>query len=643
MTAGNAPAQAHVPPNASPHVASHGGGHLAALSLAALGVVYGDIGTSPIYALRESLHGAHGVAPTAANVLGLLSLIFWALIIVISIKYLAFVMRADNCGEGGMIALTALVTPASARARRHRRILVLVGLFGASLLYGDSMITPAISVLSAVEGLSVVTPVFNPYVIPITVVILIGLFAVQRHGTARIGSIFGPVMFIWFATLGLLGAVQLVQHPAVLAAVNPVHGARFFVENGWQGFVVLGAVFLVVTGGEALYADMGHFGVKPIRLSWFSFVLPALLLCYFGQGALVLRDPAAAEHPFFHLAPPWALIPLVVLTTAATVIASQAVISGAFSLTRQAVQLGYLPRVDIEHTSEAQVGQIYIPGLNWLLMVACIGLVLGFRSSSNLAAAYGVAVTTDMVFTSILFAVVARTHWKWGLPAVVALVAAFLFVDLAFWGASLLKIPSGGWFPLVIAAAVFTVMTTWNSGRGLLAERLAERAVPVEQLLRDLEAMPPARVPGIAVYLARDPKGVPPALLHNLHHNKVLHERVVFLAMHTDGRARVPEAERVAVDRLATGFYRVIARHGFAEDSEVPAVLDRLRRDGLDIPIEQATFFLGRETLLATQRPGMALWRERLFALLARNARRATHYFRIPPNRVCELGAEIEL
>src|SRR5688500_16821821 len=497
------------------HAAPHGAGPMAALSLAALGVVYGDIGTSPIYALRESLHGAHGVAPTAGNVLGLLSLIFWALVIVISIKYLAFVMRADNCGEGGMIALTALVTPTSARARRHRRVLVLVGLFGASLLYGDSMITPAISVLSAVEGLSVVTPVFTPYVIPITVAILIGLFAVQSHGTARIGSIFGPVMLVWFATLGLLGAVQLVQNPGVLAALNPAYGVRFFAENGWQGFVVLGSVFLVVTGGEALYADMGHFGVKPIRLSWFGFVLPALLLCYFGQGALVLRDPAAAEHPFFHLAPEWATIPLVALTTLATVIASQAVISGAFSLTRQAVQLGYLPRMDIEHTSESQIGQIYIPGLNWLLMAACIGLVLGFRSSSSLAAAYGVAVTTDMVFTTILFAVVARSRWKWRLPAVVALAAVFLVVDLGFWGASLLKIPSGGWFPLVIAAVVFTVMTTWSTGRGILAERLAERARPVGQLLRELETAPPTRVAGTAVYLARDPAGVPPALLHN--------------------------------------------------------------------------------------------------------------------------------
>ena len=643
-------AETHAAPQAAAHAgahAAHGAPHgrkqLAALSLAALGVVYGDIGTSPIYAMRESLHGAHGVPPTPANVLGLLSLIFWALIIVISVKYLTFVMRADNCGEGGMIALTALVTPTSAKARRRRRLLVLVGLFGASLLYGDSMITPAISVLSAVEGLSVVTPVFSPYVIPITVAILVGLFTVQSHGTARIGSIFGPVMLLWFATLGVLGAVQLVHNPSVLAALNPVHGARFFADNGWHGFVVLGSVFLVVTGGEALYADMGHFGVRPIRLSWFGFVLPALLLCYFGQGALVLRDPSAVEHPFFRLAPEWALIPLVALTTLATVIASQAVISGAFSLTRQAVQLGYLPRVDIEHTSETQIGQIYIPGLNWLLMVACIGLVLGFRTSSNLAAAYGVAVTTDMVFTSILFAVVARTRWKWGLPAVVALVAGFLVVDLAFWGASLLKIPSGGWFPLVIAGLVFTVMTTWNTGRGILGERLAERTLSVEELLKRLAAAPPARVPGTAVYLGRNPVGVPQALLHNLQHNQVLHERVVLMALRTEGVAYVPDEQRVRVERLAPEFYRVVAHHGFAEDPEVPPLLERLKREGLEIDPDRATFFLGRETLLATNRPGMALWRERLFALLSRNARRATAYFCLPPTRVCELGAEIEL
>ncbi|HEY0971957.1 MAG TPA: potassium transporter Kup [Gemmatimonadales bacterium] len=639
--AGQAPGHAAGP--AHGHAPPHGAGPLAALSLAALGVVYGDIGTSPIYAMRESLHGTHGVAPSPANVLGLLSLIFWALIIVISIKYLAFVMRADNCGEGGMIALTALVTPSSERARRRHPVLVMVGLFGASLLYGDGMITPAISVLSAVEGLEVATPVFSPYVIPITVAILIALFAVQSRGTARIGSIFGPVMLLWFGTLGVLGAMQLAHNPAVLAAMNPAHGVRFFADNGWQGFVVLGSVFLVVTGGEALYADMGHFGVRPIRLSWFGYVLPALLLNYFGQGALVLRDAAAAEHPFFHLAPAWATIPLVVLTTCATVIASQAVISGSFSLTRQAVQLGYLPRVDIEHTSETQIGQIYIPGLNWLLMAACIGLVLGFRSSSNLAAAYGVAVTTDMVFTTILFAVVARSRWQWSLPAVVALAAAFLFVDLGFWGASLLKIPHGGWFPLVIAAVVFTVMTTWSTGRGILAERIAERTVPLEKFLADIQATPPTRVAGTAVYLVRNTASVPHALLQNLRHNKVIHERIVLLGLRTESMAYIPESERVHVERLAPGINRVVARHGFAEDPEVPAVLERLPGHGLEIDPATSTFFLGRETLLATHRPGMALWRERLFALLSRNARRATKFFRLPPERVCEVGTEIEL
>jgi KUP system potassium uptake protein len=625
------------------HDSPTGKAQLAALSLAALGVVYGDIGTSPIYAMRESLHGVHGVDATQANVLGLLSLILWALILVISIKYLVFVMRADNGGEGGMIALTALVTPASPTARRRRRVLVLVGLFGASLLYGDGMITPAISVLSAVEGLEVVTPVFRPYVIPITIAILIGLFMVQSRGTAKIGSIFGPVMLLWFTTLGVLGAVHLVQYPQVLVAVNPLYAVRFFVENGWHGYLVLGSVFLAVTGGEALYADMGHFGVKPIRLTWFGFVLPALLLNYFGQGALVLRDPTAAEHPFFRLAPDWAMLPLVALTTLATVIASQAVISGAFSLTRQAVQLGYLPRMDIEHTSETHIGQIYIPELNRVLMIACIGLVIGFRSSSNLAAAYGVAVTTDMVFTTILFAVVARTRWSWSLPAVVALAATFLFVDLSFWGASLLKIPAGGWFPLVIAGVVFTIMTTWNTGRAILAERIAERSASVEQFLERIRAEPPVRVPGTALYLARDPTVAPFALVQNLKHNKVLHERVVILAMHTITTARVYDDHRVQVEHLADDVYRVVARHGFTEDPEVPPVLKRLATQGLEIDPTDTTFFLGRETLLATNRPGMAIWREKLFVFLARNARRATKYFRLPSDRVVELGAEIEL
>jgi KUP system potassium uptake protein len=620
-----------------------GGQALAALSLAALGVVYGDIGTSPIYALRESLHGKHGLLPTPENVLGLLSLIVWALILVISVKYLAFVMRADNCGEGGMIALTALVSPPSDRPSGRRAWLVLVGLFGASLLYGDGMITPAISVLSAVEGLEVATPVFQPYVVPITIAILIGLFAVQSHGTARIGSIFGPVMLLWFIVLAALGVPHIIAHPTVLTAVNPLHAIRFFARNGLAGFLVLGSVFLAVTGGEALYADMGHFGKRPIRVAWFALVLPALLINYFGQGALVIADGSAAEHPFFQMAPGWALIPLVVLTTFSTVIASQAVISGAFSLTRQAVQLGYLPRVDIDHTSHTHIGQIYIPGLNWLLMIACVGLVVGFRSSSNLAAAYGVAVTTDMVFTTILFAVVARTRWNWSMPATVALAAAFLVMDLAFWTAGVTKIPSGGWFPLVIAAAVFTIMTTWKSGRRLLAERLSESALKTSDLPERIQRAAPMRVPGTAVYMTRDPSVVPHALVLNLEHNKVLHERIVFLGIFTEAFAYVPAANRVTIETLSPNVFRVTARYGFAEDPEMLGVVARCREQGLDIDLAKTTFFVGRETLLATDRPGMAIWRERLFARLARNARRATRFFQIPPSRVVEMGAEIEL
>jgi KUP system potassium uptake protein len=636
-------AVSHAEPRAGQYAGPHAAASIGGLSLAALGVVYGDIGTSPIYAMRESLHGTHGVSATPENVLGLLSLISWALILVISVKYLAFVMRADNGGEGGMIALTALVASVAKRLPRHGGVLVLLGLFGASLLYGDGMITPAISVLSAVEGLEVVTPIFRPYVVPITIAILIGLFAVQSHGTARIGSIFGPVMLLWFITLGALGGVQVAQHPAVLAAINPVYGVRFFAHNGLHGLLVLGSVFLVVTGGEALYADMGHFGPRPIRLSWFYLVLPMLLLNYFGQGALVLGDAAAAEHPFFRLAPSWALIPLVVLTTLATVIASQAVISGAFSLTRQAVQLGYLPRVVIEHTSETAIGQIYIPGLNWLLMVACIGLVLGFRSSSRLAAAYGVAVTTDMVLTSVLFSVVARKQWKWSLPAVAALVGGFLAIDLSFWGASLLKIPSGGWFPLVIAVVVFTLMTTWSTGRRILTERIVERSITLEALLEGLRAAPPTRVNGTAIYLARSSDTVPPALLQNLRHNKILHERVIVLSLLTTETARVAPAERVTVQPIAPGILRIIARFGFVEEPDVPALLDGLRSAGVTVDPAESTFFLGRETLYATDRPGMAIWRERLFTILARNASRATAYFNLPRSQVCEIGAEIEL
>lgn len=574
--------------------------------------------------------------------LGILSLIFWALVLVISIKYLAFVLRADNRGEGGMIALTALVMGPRADQQR-RRLLVLAGLFGAALLYGDSMITPAISVLSAVEGLSVATPIFRPYVVPIAVVILAGVFMVQNRGTARVGAVFGPVTTVWFLTLALLGISQIVREPDVLRAVNPLYAADFFAANGWRGFLVLGSVFLVVTGGEALYADIGHFGVRPIRLSWFWFVLPALLLNYFGQGALLMRVPAAADQPFFRMAPGWALYPLVALATIATVIASQAVISGAFSLTRQAVQLGYVPRLRIEHTSPSRIGQIYIPAVNWTLMLACIGLVVGFGSSSRLAAAYGVAVTTDMVFTTILFCAVGRLLWHWEWWKVGLVGACFLAVDLAFWTANLVKIPHGGWFPLVVAAIVFTMITTWKRGRAILAQRIGHGAMPVEDFLRSIRDFPPVRVPHTAVFMYGRADGVPPALLHNMKHNLTLHERVVLLNIQTLDIPRVPDAERIEVEDLGEGFWRVSGRYGFAEGPDVPALLELAAAHGLALTVPRTSFFLSRETLLPSRRRGMALWREKLFVVMARNSTPATAYFRIPANRVVELGAQVRL
>ena len=620
------------------------GRYLLVLSLAALGVVYGDIGTSPLYAFRESFNEEHGIPLVPENVLGILSLIFWALILVISLKYLMFVMRADNRGEGGMIALTALVAPHMETAKGMRALLILVGLFGASLLYGDSVITPAISVLSAVEGLEIVTPLFAPYILPITIVILVAIFGVQRTGTARVGKVFGPITLLWFTVLAVLGVRQIVRHPDVLLAVNPLYGVEFFVRNGWLGFLVLGSVFLVVTGGEALYADMGHFGRRPIRLTWFSIVLPALLLNYFGQGALIIAEPEAVENPFFHMAPQWALLPLVVLATVATVIASQAVISGAFSLTRQAVQLGYLPRLEIDHTSNREIGQIYIPSVNWALMIGCIALVFGFRTSSNLAAAYGVAVTTDMVFTTILFSVVAFDRWGWSLAAVLAMAVGFLAIDLAFWGANIIKIPAGGWVPLVIAAMMITLMTTWKTGRRILGRRLRVGLLPLDMFLDSIQRNPPVRVPGTSIFMYGDPTGTPPALLHNLKHNKVLHERVVFLSVRTDEIPYVAEEERVAIESLGESVYRVVARYGFAEDPDITEIMELSAKQGLEFKMMETTFFLGRETLIASRRhKGMAVWREQLFAVMSRNSQRATAFFRIPPNRVVEMGAQIEL
>ena len=638
-------AEARVEPESDERPAPTGK-RLALLSLGALGVVYGDIGTSPLYAVRECFFGEHAIAVSPENVLGILSLIFWSLILVISVKYLGFILRADNRGEGGILALMALVhpehSPASVKPRRPW-LLIALGLFGAALLYGDGMITPAISVLSAVEGLEVATPVFSSYVIPLTVGVLIGLFLFQRRGTGRVGAVFGPVTLIWFGTIALLGLVAIVRAPGVLAAALPTHALRFFVDNGSRGFLVLGAVFLVVTGGEALYADMGHFGTRPIRLTWFAVVLPALLLNYFGQGALLLVDPAAAHHPFYRLAPSWALYPLVVLATAATVIASQAVISGAFSLTMQAVQLGYVPRLLIRHTSAREMGQIYLPQLNTVLMLSTIGLVLGFESSTRLAAAYGVAVTTTMVITTVLFYAVARELWGWPRWAIGLLCAAFLTVDLSFFGASVIKIEHGGWFPLLVAAAVFTLLTTWRRGRQLLASRLRESSMEVALLLSDGELGKLPRVPGTAIFLTANPEGVPVALLHNIKHNKVVHEKVVFLTVLNEEEPRIGRSKRVTVEDLGHGFFRVVARYGFMERPTVREILKLAGPLGVEVDYLEASYFLGRENLIPTERPGMALWRERLFSVMSRNALGPTAYFDLPPNRVVELGAQIEI
>jgi KUP system potassium uptake protein len=624
-----------------------GTSRLLALTLGALGIVYGDIGTSPLYALRECFHGEHAVPPTHDNVLGVLSLVFWALIIIISIKYLVFVMRADNRGEGGILALMALVPPKFREPRGGHWVLVALGLFGAALLYGDGIITPAISVLSAVEGLEVATPFFNPYVVPITLFILLVLFAIQRRGTAGIGALFGPVMILWFGTLAVLGVSWIAQAPSVLAAIHPGHALRFFVANGWHGFLVLGSVFLVVTGGEALYADMGHFGRRPIRLAWFFLVLPALLLNYFGQGALLVNHPDAAENPFYQLlrrlAPDWVLYPMVVLATAATIIASQAVISGAFSLTRQAVQLGYIPRIEIVHTSGQEIGQIYIPSINWLLLLSTFGLVLGFQESTNLAAAYGVAVTATMVITTLLAYMVARRLWGWRVALVAPFAAFFLLIDSSFFGANIIKVADGGWFPLLVGLGVYTLLSTWKRGRQILAQRLRQEALPLEEFVATVKPDTPARVPGTAVFMSRDPRGTPPALLHNLKHNKVLHSKVLILSILTEEVPAVPAADRIEVEALGKEFYRVIAHYGFMQNPEMQDVVLLLKKKEIDLEPMATSYFLSRETLIPSQVRGMALWREKLFAVMSRNAQRPTDYFRIPVNRVVELGMQVRL
>jgi KUP system potassium uptake protein len=616
---------------------------LVAIAVAAVGIVYGDIGTSPLYALKEAFHGAHAMEVSAANVLGVLSLIFWSLIIVVSVKYVGFMMRADNKGEGGIMALMALVQHATAASTRVRWLLMTLGIFGAALFYGDGMITPAISVLSAVEGLEVATPALKPYVIPISLIVLIGLFMVQRHGTARVGALFGPVMMLWFATLGVLGILSIMRYPEVLAAVNPWYAVAFFLQHGVAGMIVLGAVVLAVTGGEALYADMGHFGKRPIRLAWFGYVLPALVLNYFGQGALLLHDPEAANNPFYRLAPEWALYPMVALSTLAAVIASQAVITGAFSITRQAIHLGYAPRMNIAHTSERQIGQIYIPFINWALLIGVVVLVLGFKSSSKLAAAYGIAVTGTMAIDTILAFVVVRRLWGGNWAVIAAGLVAFLTIDLAFLGANALKFFQGGWFPVLIGVAIFTLLATWKRGRAILFDRLKELAIAIEPFLESVTRHPPVRVPGTAVFLTTSFEGVPHALMHNLKHNKVLHERVALLTVVFQDIPHIDTSERIEIWPLGNNFYKVFVIYGFKDETNIPEALELCAPLGLEFNMMDTSFFLSRETLIPTRRPGMALWREKLFVSMSRNAGTVTSYFQIPTNRVVELGTQVEL
>ena len=617
---------------------------LSVLALAALGVVYGDIGTSPLYAVKEIFGGPHAVPLNADHILGTLSLVFWALIVVVSVKYVAFVMRADNRGEGGIMALMALALRGTTESRRRRASLIVLGLIGTALFYGDGIITPAISVLSAVEGLEVATPAFKPYVLPITIIVLLGLFVVQRRGTASVGALFGPVMCLWFATLAALGIAGIVQEPHILQALNPVNAITYFEHDPKLAFLSLGAIVLVVTGTEALYADMGHFGRRPIMLAWYGLVLPALVLNYFGQGALLLRSPEAVKNPFYLLAPEWALYPLVALSTVATVIASQAVISGAFSITQQAIQLGYSPRMDVQHTSAREIGQIYVPSVNWTLLVAVIALVLGFGSSTNLAAAYGIAVTGTMVVTTMLAYVVARQVWGWSAVLAGTLFLGFLIIDVAFFAANMIKIPDGGWFPLLFGLGVYLLLITWKQGRILMHARQKEDAISLTTFLEHLPTEGEApRVPGTAMFLTSNPEGVPHALLHNLKHNKVLHQRVVLVTVEVLDVPRVATAQRIVTEQLQHNFWRVRVYFGFMDDPDLPEALEWCAEHGLQIDMMDTSFFLGRETLIPKLGSRMPLWREKLFITMFRNSSSATSYFRLPPNRVVELGTQIEL
>ncbi|MBS1161903.1 MAG: potassium transporter [Proteobacteria bacterium] len=614
------------------------------LTLAALGIVYGDIGTSPLYSIKEVFGGAHHPVPiTPDNVLGILSLFLWSLLIVVTLKYVAFIMRANNKGEGGIIALMTLALHNGNPSSWQQKLLVALGLFGAALFYGDGVITPAISVLSAVEGLELITPAFKPYILPITLSILVGLFLFQRRGTASVGALFGPIMVLWFAVLALFGGIAIVEHPAVLAAVNPLYAFHFLLGNAALGFFALGAVVLCITGAEALYADMGHFGAKPIQYAWLGYVLPALVINYFGQGALLLADPAAIANPFYLLAPDWALYPLVILATVATVIASQAVISGAFSITQQAIQLGYTPRLEVRHTSEREIGQIYLPALNWLLLISIIALVVGFGSSSKLAAAYGIAVTGTMLITNFLAIAVAVRLWNWSPLRAVLGALPFIVIDLGFFLANSVKIPDGGWFPLAFGLAIFVLLTTWKRGRELLHQRLAEDALQLKPFIADIAGNAIGRVPGTAIFMTPDPESVPHALLHSIKHYKTLHQQVIILSVRVFDVPYVPAIDRVEVHRLAENFAQVIVHYGFKDEPDIPAALKLSAEAGLDIEMMDSSFFLGRETLIPKLGSAMAYWRSLLFVAMFRNASSATAFFKIPSNRVVELGSQIVL
>lgn len=614
---------------------------LPALVLGAIGVVYGDIGTSPLYALKETFAGHHPLPVIEANILGVLSIMFWTIMLLVSLKYVAIIMRADNNGEGGSLALLALVSELTAKRPKIKWFITALGIFAAALFYGDSMITPAISVLSAVEGMEVVSPQLKDYVIPATVVILTGLFFIQKHGTGAVGMAFGPIMIFWFCCLAAFGIISIAHSPQVLWALNPVYAYQFLSTDPWIAFLALGAIVLAVTGGEALYTDMGHFGKFPIRVTWFSFVLPALVLNYFGQGALLLQNPQAIENPFYLLAPAWALVPMVILATAATVIASQAVISGAFSVANQSVQMGFLPRMEIRQTSDKAQGQIYVPFTNWTLYLAVIFLVLAFQSSSNLAAAYGIAVTGTMTIDTLLAAFVILMAWRWSAPLALLLIATLLVVDVAYFSANAMKIPQGGWFPLGIAAMSFTVLTTWKRGRKLLFAEVERQTVPIQIIIDGTENVP--RVKGTAVFLTSASNGAPSAMMHNLKHNQVLHERNILLTVIVEDKPYVTKGNRLLIDDMGKNFYRVRVFYGFMDTPDIPAALELCAMLGLPFDMMTTSFFISRAMIVSSPNPGMMKWRERLFLALSKNAMNAADFFKIPVNRVIEMGTRIEI